>query len=72
MGTRSINVRFTPESGHWLSASECPLCAKSGLMQCSKNYSMTWSANGVARHAHSPQSWSANVRYGLLAGIEAP
>ena len=25
-----INVRFTPESGHWLSALECPLCAKSG------------------------------------------
>src|SRR5262249_8797876 len=24
-----IDVRFTPESGHWLSASGCPLCAKS-------------------------------------------
>jgi hypothetical protein len=30
------NARFTPKSGHWLSASERPLCAKSGLMQCSK------------------------------------
>jgi len=24
------DVRFTPKSGHWLSVSECPLCAKSG------------------------------------------
>src|SRR5215469_17393972 len=24
-----LNVRFTPESGHWLSVSGCPLCAKS-------------------------------------------
>src|SRR5262249_46697921 len=24
------NVRFTPKSGHWLSVSGCPLCAKSG------------------------------------------
>src|SRR5262249_9271125 len=27
---RSNNVSFTPESGHWLSVSGCPLCAKSG------------------------------------------
>jgi len=27
--TRESNVRFTPESGHWLSMSGCPLCAKS-------------------------------------------
>src|SRR5262249_23680766 len=27
---RSEDVRFTPKSGHWLSTSECPLCAKSG------------------------------------------
>ena len=26
------NVRFTPKSGHWNSAGQCPLCAKSGLM----------------------------------------
>jgi hypothetical protein len=25
-----LNVRFTPESGHQLSALGCPLCAKSG------------------------------------------
>src|SRR5215469_16856096 len=24
------DVRFIPESGHWLRALECPLCAKSG------------------------------------------
>jgi hypothetical protein len=24
------DIRFTPESGHWLSVSGCPLCAKSG------------------------------------------
>jgi hypothetical protein len=29
------HVRFTPKSGHWLSASGCPLCAKSGHMHCS-------------------------------------
>jgi len=32
----SSDVRFTPKSGHWLSVSECPLCAKSRLMHCSK------------------------------------
>jgi len=26
---RGILVRFTPKSGHWDSAVECPLCAKS-------------------------------------------
>src|SRR6516165_11764032 len=26
------HVRFNPEGGHWLSASQCPLCAKGGLM----------------------------------------
>ena len=25
-----FDVRFTPKSGHWLSVSACPLCAKSG------------------------------------------
>ena len=29
IGARPINVRFTPESGHWDSAVECPFCAKS-------------------------------------------
>src|SRR5215467_9617421 len=27
---RPVNVCFTPKSGHWLSVSGCPLCAKSG------------------------------------------
>jgi len=30
IGARPNNVRFTPESGHGLSVSGCPLCAKSG------------------------------------------
>jgi len=34
----SQHVRFTPESGQTAEASICPLCAKSGLMQCSKIY----------------------------------
>jgi hypothetical protein len=25
-----MSARFTPKSGHWLSVSGCPLCAKSG------------------------------------------
>ena len=25
-----LDVRFTPESGHWNSVAKCPLCAKSG------------------------------------------
>jgi hypothetical protein len=28
--TALLNVRFTPESGHWNSVARCPLCAKSG------------------------------------------
>jgi len=27
---RLPDVRFTPESGHWNSVVECPLCARSG------------------------------------------
>src|SRR5262245_60289907 len=30
------HVRFAPESGQTAGVSVCPLCAKSGLMQCSK------------------------------------
>ena len=35
------NVRFTPESGHRYLVCECPLCAKSGLLQC-KMLSPLW------------------------------
>src|SRR6516225_12463350 len=28
------HVCFTPESGHWLSLSECPLCANNGHRFC--------------------------------------
>ena len=39
-------VRFTPKSGQTGDVAECPLCAKSGLMQCSKKdrYSIASSA----------------------------
>jgi hypothetical protein len=30
MAATSSDVRFTPESRHWLSGSGCPLCARSG------------------------------------------
>jgi hypothetical protein len=33
---RPADDRFAPKSGHRLSAAGCPLCAKSGLMHCSK------------------------------------
>src|SRR5215831_6028894 len=32
----AADVRFTPESGQIADISGCPLCAKSGLMHCSK------------------------------------
>ena len=35
--TTSGNVCFTPESGLRNSVVECPLCAKSRLVQCSKS-----------------------------------
>ena len=33
---RNRHVCFTPKSGYWNSVAQCPLCATSGLMQCSK------------------------------------
>jgi hypothetical protein len=42
----NFDVRFTPESGHPMRHSECPLWANSGLMHCNKiaTYSITSSA----------------------------
>jgi len=34
------DVRYAPESGHDSDVAQCPLCAKSGLMQCSKSHSI--------------------------------
>jgi hypothetical protein len=34
IGLAQVDVRFTPESGHCSAQSQCPLCAKSGLMHC--------------------------------------
>jgi hypothetical protein len=36
MSLLNRDVRFTPESGRWLSVSECPLWARSRLMHRSK------------------------------------
>src|SRR5262249_3137748 len=36
IGEGATDVRFTPESGHCGVRLACPLCAKSGLMHCSK------------------------------------
>ena len=46
MATGQRDVRFTPNSGHSLQQSECPLWATSGPMHCSKScpYSITSSA----------------------------
>jgi len=42
IGAPSADVRFTPNSGHWLSMSGCPLCAKSGHMHRSNRASNYW------------------------------
>ena len=44
IGVRSNDVRFTPESGHWLSLSGCPLCANRGHWLV---YSITSSAEAI-------------------------
>src|SRR5262249_25771635 len=48
--SKKIDVRFTPKSGHRLSVLECPLCAKSGLMHCSKKdrYPINSSARAIS------------------------
>ena len=43
---RSIDVRFAPESRHWLSALECPLCAKSGRIN---GVCASWSGRSAGR-----------------------
>jgi hypothetical protein len=42
------HVRFTPKSGHQLSAFRCPLCAKSGLMHRSKPFVIRLSSARVS------------------------
>ena len=46
LSTIAVMCCFTPKSGPWNSVVECPLCAKNGLMQCSKisRYSIASSA----------------------------
>src|SRR5262249_30590830 len=50
IAVRRIDVRFTPKSGHWLSASGCPLCAKSG--HWSTDYSITFVGTAKQRWRH--------------------
>src|SRR6516225_1429854 len=41
-------VRFTPNGRHYRSANKCPLCAKSGHMQCSKKVTFNAPSAGEA------------------------
>ena len=43
------HVRFTPKSGHVQCTGRCPLCAKSGLMHCSKQDLVAVRRAGVSR-----------------------
>ena len=54
-------VRFTPESGHRLNLSGCPLCAKSGHMQCSKNGSLFDHLVGASEDAFIAVEQFANL-----------
>jgi len=40
IATAHLNVRFTPNSGHWNSAAKCPLCAKSRHSAVGRNRSL--------------------------------
>ena len=51
---RETDVRFTPESGHWLSVSGCPLCAKSRLMLAVSLYKI---ANDIRLMSCGPARW---------------
>jgi hypothetical protein len=46
------DVRFAPESGHWNSAAQCPLCAKSGHSQLDLAILrfLDWTGGGLDQH----------------------
>jgi hypothetical protein len=44
----SSDVRFTPESGHWLGVSGCPLCANNGLVHRSKQHPHSITSSAIA------------------------
>jgi hypothetical protein len=56
----ALDVRFTPESGHCRTTGGCPLCAKSGLMQCS-NRQETHAGN-IDRISTRPVAFKAGWR----------
>ena len=53
VGMTSLNrdVCFTPKSKHCWATAGCPLCAKSGLMQCRKESRYSINFVGYAEHA---------------------
>jgi hypothetical protein len=60
-----FDVRFTPKSRHSLPRPACPLCAKSGHMQCSKKISRralhardSDIRSHVGAHLSVPKKWS--------------
>ena len=59
---------FTPKSGPWNSVVECPLCAKNGLMQCSKisRYSIASSATASSFGEIRSAPPCSAVRIGFL------
>src|SRR6516165_1489963 len=74
IGAPSADVRFTPNSGHWNSVVECPLCARSGhwAPQQKSTYSITSSAAFSRRSGTSRPSAFAVFRLminGKLTGI---
>jgi hypothetical protein len=63
IGACPRDVRFTPESGHRSLVCECPLCAKSGHIQCS--YSDSYSqAAGTGRPGNVAKC-QISCRFGL-------
>src|SRR6516164_10621165 len=77
------NVRFTPKSGHYRSANECPLCAKSRLMHRSKislfdhlvGVGKQHRRHGEAKHSGSlgvdDQIELAGLHHGQVRGLGA-
>jgi hypothetical protein len=58
IATLPFNVRFTPESGHWNSAAECPLLAcASGITQQKKLFGSVLGEDALQRapmHVEAP------------------
>ena len=61
------DVRFTPKSGHQAVRLRCPLCAKSGLMQCSKYTSLFDHLVGAAKQRQGNREASVLAVFRLIA-----